>query len=172
MLARVGLYLSRHFQHKASGIFIKAQQKLLNNGLPSFSNTVHDYVTPQDFPLSLMFTKNKFSNKPHKDLDASTVGAGWWMQVDKINGSNNKNPTYKVSNGHFIFPENNFSVHFSQANGICQIILRAKDSIHYTESFIYTNTDTRLGLSVQVSKRSASFCTSHDIKSDNVHHIN
>ncbi|MBW0545210.1 hypothetical protein O181_084925 [Austropuccinia psidii MF-1] len=172
MLARVGLHLSNQFQHKASGIFTKAQQKLLNNGILSFSNNVHDDVTPQYFPSSLMFTKNEISNKPHKDFDASTVAVGWWMQVDKINGSNNKNPTYKVSNGHFIFPENNFAVDFSQTNGICQIILKAKDSIHYNESCIYTNTDTRLGLSVQVSKRLASFCTSHDIKSDNVHQIN
>ncbi|MBW0567813.1 hypothetical protein O181_107528 [Austropuccinia psidii MF-1] len=96
MLARVGLHLSKQFQHETSGLFIEEQQKLLNNGLPSFSNAVHDDVTPKDFASSLTFTKNDFFNKPHKDLDASTVEVGWWIQVNKINGSINNNLTEKV----------------------------------------------------------------------------
>ncbi|KAI8443156.1 hypothetical protein BY996DRAFT_4604285 [Phakopsora pachyrhizi] len=121
--------------------------------LSSFSATALHNNPPEAFASALTFTTSEFQNTPHCDSDSSYVACGWWMQVDKETGKLNTNGKKNVMGGEFYFPQQYIKIDFSKVNGICQIFWKSSKYFHCTLPSKDTTSDTRLGMSCQVSNK-------------------
>ena len=65
---------------------------------------------------------------------------------------------FSVLFGHFLFPDYGFGVDFSKNLGIWKIICCAKDFNHCTFKPEYNGIFTRLGMSLQIAKKTSNIC--------------
>ncbi|KAI8460857.1 hypothetical protein BY996DRAFT_6409072 [Phakopsora pachyrhizi] len=97
----------------------------------SFSATALHNNPPEAFASALTFTTSEFQNTPHCDCDSSYVACGWWMQVGKETGKLNTN----------------------EKKMLWVIVWKASKYFHCTLPSKDTTSDTRLGMSCQVSNK-------------------
>lgn len=57
--------------------------------------------------------------------------------------------------GEFYFPQQFIKIDFTKVNGVCQIVWKASQYFHCTLPSKDTTSDTRIGMSCQVSKKLA-----------------
>ncbi|KNZ47933.1 hypothetical protein VP01_6032g1 [Puccinia sorghi] len=114
-------FIGKHFYLVSGPLFdeVKKQHNLKAPGLePNFKED------PDGFTCHLSFTISNFSNKPHKDDDASSITFFMWIPIKQTTcqfvGEN-----FEVKGGEFVFPYDSCGINVSGFNGIVECSWKA-----------------------------------------------
>ncbi|KAA1084974.1 hypothetical protein PGT21_000813 [Puccinia graminis f. sp. tritici] len=160
---RAGQILWYLFHKVGDAALENNRQYMRENNLPGWAD--NDFHEENDshhaFASNLTFTSHGFFNHAHKDEgDDSELPFAFLLCVPTFRGTGElafKTYGYDVRGGHFIFRDYGFGVQF-KPDMICQMIFSQRDYIHGTLQPIESSKFTKLGMSLQISKKITNIC--------------
>ncbi|KAA1108499.1 hypothetical protein PGT21_014395 [Puccinia graminis f. sp. tritici] len=144
--------------------FESNRQLMQENEIPSFaSGKFNTHLSQLDCAPHITFTSNGFYNQPHRDKgDASEFAFGLFVPTKTSDGTL-VDPIVDTSlikdstGGQFVFPDYQFCIKF-KPDVVVKVVWAAKRCKHCTLPGIEAKGFTRVGMSLQITKKSLSIC--------------
>jgi hypothetical protein len=161
---RVSSILGEMFKSLGRIPFESNRQLMQENEIPSFaSGEFNTHLSQLDCAPHITFTSNGFYNRPHRDKgDASEFAFGLFVPIKTSDGTL-VDPIVDASlikdstGGRFVFPDYQFCIKF-KPEVVVKIVWAAKRCKHCTLPGIEAKGFTRMGMSLQITKKSLSIC--------------
>ncbi|KAH9462144.1 hypothetical protein Pst134EB_006061 [Puccinia striiformis f. sp. tritici] len=156
------------FKNHANVAFEDNRKKMKDANIPAMAALKFDApLSPNNSAPNLSFTRDGFFNKVHTDDDFPTIALQFFFPMIKETGLLvTDSAAVNIEGGKFVLPNQRCGINFSKQNRLVQMIWKAKSYDHCTLPAINPGLYTRIGMSLQVSKKTEN--TARDIESGEI----
>jgi hypothetical protein len=148
-------FYEERFLKLSSCIFQKTVNEANIVQVPSFGVLEYNEVNKTVFASNLTFTLKDFHNKFHCDNDYNSYSYGIWAPtfLESGNLASQDIDKFSCKGGEFVIGPYGISIDFNGCDGVTELIWRAKLDEHRTFPSETKMPFTRIGTSVQISKK-------------------
>ena len=148
-------FYEERFIKLSSCLFYKVANEANLAKVPSFGALEYNEVNKTVFASNLTFTLDDFYNNFHCDKDYNSYSYGIWAPTFLESGdlASQEIDNFESKGGEFVIAPYGVCIDFNGCDGVTEIIWRAKSDEHRTFPSKTKAPFTRIGTSVQISKK-------------------